>query len=200
MNPVIRLLELLRSLTRRVDRWLALPYIARMKKAGKGVFLGAGVRIEHPECVSLGDGVHLSDFCWISILTENRETGRPALPLQPELTIGEHTYIGRFATLACINRVAIGSNVMISDRVFIGDALHGHARPDLPIKDQYMVSPGPVMIGDGTWIGINVSILPNVTIGRNCVIGANSVVTSDIPDYCVAAGAPARVLRKSTDT
>ena len=54
---------------------------------------------------------------------------------------------------------------------------------------------GPVRIGDGTWIGTNVSIMPNVTIGRNCVIGANSVVTSDIPDFNVAAGAPARILR-----
>ena len=49
-----------------------------------------------------------------------------------------------------------------------------------------------VVIGDGTWIGIGVSILPNVRIGKNCIIGANAVVTHDVPDYHVAIGVPAK--------
>lgn len=188
-------LAVIGRLLRRCERALGEAFLARLKHAGRGIVVGRGVDIEHPECVSLGDGVCLSDYCWLSVLVENRETSRPTLELRPELTIGAGTYIGRFGTLACVNRVAIGRNVLISDRAFIGDALHGFARLDLPIKEQYMNSRGPVEIGDGTWIGIGVSILPNVKIGRNCVIGAGSVVTHDVPDFSVAAGVPARIIR-----
>ena len=94
-----------------------------------------------------------------------------------------------------MNRVEIGRNVLISDRVFIGDSEHGHTCSDIPISEQYLHSAGPVEIGDGAWIGIGVSILPNVRIGRNCVIGAGSVVTHDIPDFSVAVGVPARVIK-----
>jgi acetyltransferase-like isoleucine patch superfamily enzyme len=53
-----------------------------------------------------------------------------------------------------------------------------------------------VRIGDGSWLGHGTVVLPGVTIGRHVVIGANSVVTDDIPDRCVAAGSPARVIRR----
>jgi len=58
-----------------------------------------------------------------------------------------------------------------------------------------MNSTGPVSIGDGSWLGINVSVLPNVRIGKGCVIGAHSVVTENIPDYHIAVGIPARVIK-----
>ncbi|MDO8773255.1 MAG: acyltransferase [Burkholderiaceae bacterium] len=180
----------------RVENAASRAQLRRLRSAGSGIVLGRGVKIEHPECVSLGDRVHLNDHCWLSVLTENRETGNPTITLRPELRIGDGCYIGRFGTLACINRVTIGRDVMISDRVFIGDATHGFARTDLPIRDQYLTSKGSVEIGDGTWIGIGVSIMANVKIGRNCVIGAGSVVVSDIPDFCIAVGAPAKIVRR----
>ena len=58
-----------------------------------------------------------------------------------------------------------------------------------------MTDPRPVRVGLGTWLGIGVVVLPGVTIGQGCVVGANAVVTSDLPDYAIAAGVPARVLR-----
>lgn len=179
----------------RLERSASLSQLTRLKSAGRGIVLGRGVKIEHPEYVLLGDRVYLNDYCWLSVLTENRETGKPTLMLRPELRIGDGCYIGRFGTLACMNQITLGRNVMISDRVFIGDAAHGFFRSDLPIRDQYLSSKGPVLIGDGTWIGIGVSIMANVKIGRNCVIGAGSVVTNDIPDFCVAVGVPAKIVR-----
>lgn len=63
--------------------------------------------------------------------------------------------------------------------------------------DQGIVQEGQtVTIGDGSYIGINAVIVGNVRIGKHCVIGANSVVTKDVPDYCVAVGSPARVIKK----
>lgn len=55
---------------------------------------------------------------------------------------------------------------------------------------------GGVSIGDETWIGTGVVIAGTVTIGKHCVIGANSVVTKDIPDYCVAAGNPCKIIKR----
>lgn len=178
----------------RLDKLRAGAILSRLKRAGGGIHLGRGFLINHPECVVIGDDVFIHEHCWISILAINRETGAPDLPLMPELSIGERTYVGRFATFACMDNITIGRDALISDRVYIGDCLHGFRRGDLPIKDQYMHSPGPVVIGDGTWIGIGAAILPNVKIGRNCVVGANSVVTHDVTDGHVVAGSPARVL------
>lgn len=53
-----------------------------------------------------------------------------------------------------------------------------------------------VHIGDGSWLGTHVVIAGNITIGKHCVIGANSVVTKDIPDYSVAVGIPAKVVKR----
>jgi acetyltransferase-like isoleucine patch superfamily enzyme len=178
-----------------LERMLTSRLLKGLKDKGVEISFGRGVRIEHPECVRIGNGVRIGDYCWISIVVENREVGQPAVKLAPELTIEDGAYIGRFATLACIDRVRIGRDVMISDRAFIGDAFHGFSRTDLPIRDQYMTTRGPVEIGDGSWLGIGVSVLSNVKIGRHCVIGAGSVVTKDIPDYSIAAGVPARVMK-----
>lgn len=57
-----------------------------------------------------------------------------------------------------------------------------------------------VTIGDGSYIGINSVIVGNVKIGKHCVIGANSVVTKDVPSYCVAVGSPARVIKSLVKT
>ncbi|MBK6637149.1 MAG: acyltransferase [Rhodocyclaceae bacterium] len=191
------LLKLLARFVERFGQLLSRASLAGLQQRGRNILLGRGVRIENPGCISIGDNVFLNDGCWLSVLRENRERGMPTQMLSPHLSIGSGTYIGRFGTLACINCVTIGRDVLISDRVFIGDSAHGFVRADLPVKDQYLHSPGPVEIGDGTWIGIGVSILPNVRIGINCVIGAGAVVTMDIPDFSVAAGVPARILRRN---
>ena len=52
-----------------------------------------------------------------------------------------------------------------------------------------------VFIGEGSYIGINAVIVGNIKIGKHCVIGANSVVTKNVPDYCVAVGSPAKVIK-----
>ena len=193
MSFIAWLADFPRRLRRRLNTLIVVPQLAR---AGSGVSLGAGFRVNHPEFVHIGDGVEINDFCWISLLLVNSERGAIALTCRPKVSIGDRTYVGRFATLACMDSIEIGNDVLISDRVFIGDCNHGSTRTDLPIKDQYLTSPGKVVIGDGAWLGIGVSILPNVRIGRNAVIGANSVVCEDVADFHVAAGVPARILRR----
>ena len=192
---MINILDKLGRLLYRLECLISRAHLTKLQHSGEFIVVGRGVKIDHQECVSLGDRVHINDYCWLSIVYEKSESGQLMPHHRPKITIGSGTYIGRFSTLACINHLSIGCNVLISDRVFIGDSTHGFLTTEHPIKDQDLFSPGPVIIGDGSWIGIGVSILPNVKIGRNCVIGANSVVTKDIPDFCIAVGNPAKVIR-----
>lgn len=90
----------------------------------------------------------------------------------------------------------IGEKVLLSPNVYITDCDHEYRNIDIPVIDQGIVQRGQkVSIGEGSYIGINTVIVGNVKIGKHCVIGANSVVTKDVPDYCVAVGSPARVIK-----
>ena len=116
----------------------------------------------------------------------------------PELQIGDGTRIGHFCHIVATSKVIIGRNVLIADRVFISDNSHKYSDITMPIITQGVVHNGDVTIGDDTWIGENVCILSS-KIGKHCVIGANSVVTRDIPDYSIAVGVPAKVIKTILD-
>lgn len=95
------------------------------------------------------------------------------------------------------NSLDIGEKVLLSPNVYITDCDHEYRDINVPVIDQGIVQRGQmVSIGEGSYIGINAVIVGNVKIGKHCVIGANSVVTKDVPDYCVAVGSPARVIKK----
>jgi len=94
-----------------------------------------------------------------------------------------------------VRYVCIGDNVLTANNVYISDNLHEYEDITVPIMHQPTRFKRSVMVGDGAWIGENVSII-GASVGKNSVIGANSVVTRDIPDYCVAVGAPAVVIRQ----
>ena len=117
----------------------------------------------------------------------------------PSLSIGNGSSFGDDGHITCINRVTIGEGVRIGRRVFITDNSHGTSdreQLDTPANLRPMTSKGPVVIEDCAWIGEMTCIMPGVTIGRGAIIGANSVVTHDIPAYCVVAGVPAKVVKQ----
>ena len=97
--------------------------------------------------------------------------------------------------VAAVELVEIGEHCMFANGCFVTDGNHRFDDPDKPVTWQGFTSKGPTRIGDNVWCGANVVITSGVTIGERCVIGANSVVTTDLPPFSIAAGAPARVLR-----
>ena len=81
--------------------------------------------------------------------------------------------------------------------MYITDCDHEYRNIDVSVINQGIVQRGQkVSIGGGSYIGINAVIVGNVKIGNHCVIGANSVVTKDVPDYCVVVGSPAKILKR----
>ena len=114
------------------------------------------------------------------------------------LMIGDNTEIGNHSTISAYNKIQIGNGVLTGPHVFIADHNHNYENPHKPIYMQgvKIKQNAIVKIGDGTWIGTNAVIVGSVQIGKNCVIGANSVVTKNIPDYSIAVGCPATVIKK----
>jgi acetyltransferase-like isoleucine patch superfamily enzyme len=112
----------------------------------------------------------------------------------PVVRIGDRCLIGRGSGIVGHLSIEIGDDVWTGHHVYITDQNHGYADLDRPISVQTMPE-RPVRIGDGSWIGFGTVVLPGATIGRHVVIGANSVVRGDIPDYSIAAGNPAKVIR-----
>ncbi|MCB0966053.1 MAG: acyltransferase [Ilumatobacter sp.] len=113
----------------------------------------------------------------------------------PVVTIGDRCLIGRGSGIVGHLSIEIGNDVYTGHYVYITDQNHGYADRDLPISMQTMPE-RPVRIGDGSWIGHGSVVLPGADIGRNVVIGANSVVRGTIPDFSVAAGVPAKVVKQ----
>jgi acetyltransferase-like isoleucine patch superfamily enzyme len=112
----------------------------------------------------------------------------------PELIIGRGSVLGNYNHIAAVRKVVIGENVLTADRVYISDNTHIYEDINVPIMLQPIKFKSEVHIGDGSWIGENACII-GAKIGKNCVIGANAVVTADVPDYSVAVGIPARVIK-----
>lgn len=118
---------------------------------------------------------------------------------EPNLTIGDRvTASGGLQVLAFIS-VVIEDDVMFANNVFVADGTHAFTHTAVPYKYQGVGAPRPVHIGCGAWIGQNVVIMPGVRVGPMAIVGANSVVTRDVPERTIVAGAPARVVRRWDD-
>lgn len=109
------------------------------------------------------------------------------------ITIGEHTFLNYNCTILDGAYVRIGHHVLIGPNCQLYTPQHpmNYLERRLPQETSY-----PISIGDDTWLGGGVIVCPGVTIGKRCIIGAGSVVTTDIPDDCMAAGVPAKVKKR----
>jgi acetyltransferase-like isoleucine patch superfamily enzyme len=116
-------------------------------------------------------------------------------PAPGRIEIGSGSFLNIGVMVAAADLVEIGEHCMFANGCFLTDAEHRFDDPERPVPWQGYTSDGPTRIGDNVWCGANVVITSGVTVGARSVIGANSVVTSDIPPFSIAAGAPARVLR-----
>jgi acetyltransferase-like isoleucine patch superfamily enzyme len=160
-------------------------YLALRRRGSRVPFFFRGnpSQFLHGE-IEIGSGVFVDRDAWFSVSPGAR------------LAIGDNAHINRGFVVSCAGHVSIGRNVVMADRVFVGDTNHGYEDVSTPILSQPMSPPRRVVIEDDCWLGINVCVLSGVTIGRHSVIGANSVVTRDVPPFAVACGNPATVVKQ----
>lgn len=140
--------------------------------------------------VYIGRGVLIRNGVRLEVL-------KPDSEVKPRLAIGDFTNIEQDVHIVCRSNIEIGTNVSLGARCVIVDVNHPYEdiHDSTKIGNRISAQDTPVRIGDGSFIGIGAVILPGVTIGRHCMIGANSVVSRDVPDFSVAVGVPARVIK-----
>lgn len=160
-------------------------YKRKFKTIGKGSVVYKPLQFNSVHSISLGSNVYIAEGSWLIGNDEKDIT----------LTIADGTTIGHFVHIVARESVEIQEKVLIADKVFITDSSHGYEDISKPVLEQDNILLRTVTIGEGSWLGDNVSVC-GANIGKHCVIGANSVVVKDIPDYCVAVGNPARVIKK----
>ena len=155
---------------------------------GEGSSIIHPLRISHGKNIYIGKEVEVHNLCW---LAANPLTGNDKC----QLIIDDGCVIGDFCHIYATKSIIIHKNVLFANGVYVSDNSHGFLNINIPIIRQQIVQKNSVEIGEGSWIGEHVCII-GASVGKNCFIGANSVVTHDIPDYCVAVGAPARVIKR----
>ena len=113
----------------------------------------------------------------------------------PVVRIGSRCVIGRGSHIVGHWSIDIGDDIQTGPYVYITDQNHSYEDPTEPIGRQWPRD-AAVRIGAGSWLGANAVILPGAQIGAHVVVAAGAVVRGTIPDYCVAAGVPAKVVRR----
>ena len=159
-------------------------------KYKSGLYIGFGSQIGGGGNVKIGERADIMPYSMIVSLNNGK------------IEIGSGSTVSMYTRIGCVGYVKIGENVEMGPNCFIADFNHEYRMVEKPVKWQgkhFSVKQDGtpnVYIGDGSWLGTHVVIAGNITIGKHCVIGANSVVTKDIPDYCVAVGIPAKVIKR----
>ena len=172
---------------------------------GRNVAIGTNVVLRHPGKIFMGDGVVIDDNCCLDA-KGTTNTG---------ITLRRGVFIGRNTMLSCKNgditldeganiginvgitssaKVRIGARALIAAYTYFVGGDHLHDRVDIPILEQGRTARG-IEIGDGVWLGAHVVVTDGVRIGRDAIVGAGAIVREDVPEFHIAAGVPARVIK-----
>jgi len=169
------------------------------KLGTKGFRIGRSPRLLGLGHCRIGLNFSAGNDLWLHAVTSHAGE-----QLHPSLTIGDDCNLSDHVHIGCANEVTIGSGLLCGSRVLIIDHAHGTYGAGPGIDSAPGVRPnlrplsvtGSVSIGKNVWIGDGAAILPGARIGDGAVIGANSVVRGEVPAATMAAGVPARILRR----
>lgn len=158
-------------------------------KKAKHVRIEQNCKIRNPGKISWGNNVTVAKHA--ELLPLSGDDSYPS-----KIKIGNNVYIGNHDRFSSAFEIEIEDNVLFAAYVHITDHSHEYRDIHLPVSAQGIFSNGKVRIGTGSWLGLRSEILPGVSVGAHCVVAAGAVVTKDVPDYCVVAGVPAKIVKK----
>lgn len=169
-------------------RLFRIVYGAKFRSFGKKIYIIFPRKIEGIQSIEVDDDTYI-----------DHGTKLAAVPyvsgFNAHLKIGKRCRIGARNHIYSVRNIIIEDDVLTGPGVYISDNSHDFQDHLLPIMNQSIKLLSPVKIGSGAWLGSNVCVI-GASVGRNSVIGANSVVLNDVPDYSVAVGSPARVIKR----
>lgn len=157
---------------------------------GKGSVLIHPLLIYNRKHIFIGKNVRFREGLRIEPITQH-----DAQHFNPNIIIKDNVHAEQYCQIICTNSVHIEKNVVLSSFVFISDTEHTFDNINQTVLRQTLKS-SKVLIGEGAFLGIGVKIIHGAKIGKHAVIGAHSLVLHDIPDYCMAAGVPAKIIKK----
>jgi len=182
-------------------------YKLLLKRVGKGVIWGRNVTLRHPHKIEIEDNAAINDLAVLDAYGgENSgiRIGEAALISRNTIlnSKGGFIEIGKRASLGMMSiifsrdcKIRVGNDVLISAYCYLmGGGNHFMERTDIPISLQGAECRG-IEIGDNVWLGSGVRVRDGCSIGRDSVIGTNSFVSSDIPEFAIAAGSPAQIVK-----
>lgn len=156
---------------------------------GNNSIIQEDYKISNVAYTQIGTGTFIKDNSWLNICSYDNN-------IMPKIIIEDGCQIGSRFTFSIANKGVIKKNVIIAPNVYISDCSHNYESIGIPIMYQGITSTtNEIVIGENSWIGVNASIIGDVHIGRGCVVAANSFVTKNIPDYSIAAGSPATIIK-----
>jgi acetyltransferase-like isoleucine patch superfamily enzyme len=172
---------------------------------GRNVVFGINVTLRHPHKIAIGDNVVIDDGCCLDAKgTDNRG-----------IIIGSGVFVGRNTILSCKNgdivvddnanlgfnceifsasRVRVGKSVLMAAYTYLVGGDHLYDRVDIPVLEQGRTARG-IEVEDNVWLGTHVVVTDGSRVGRDAIIGAGAVVVGEIPEFSIAAGIPAKVMR-----
>jgi acetyltransferase-like isoleucine patch superfamily enzyme len=162
--------------------WLKLRYGRRLQTEGL-CFICPRVQLE----IGRGATLRIGRWAWIG-------HGSKLRVHEGEVSIGAKTVMGQECTISAFQHVSVGRECILADRVMLIDFDHGVVEVDRPIRLQGIYK-RDVHVGHNVWMGYGACVLRGVTIGDNSIVGTSSVVTREVPQNAVVAGAPARLIR-----
>jgi acetyltransferase-like isoleucine patch superfamily enzyme len=168
--------------------WHYVYWGRRFHSFGWRSYLGRCDMLTNPQAISIGRNVLIRKGARLEAVGSDAGEG-------PKLIIGDGTAIQFYFHCGAAGRVTIGRNVLMGGRVYITDHDHSYDEPDLSARESPRLNVAPVEIGDGAFLGEGCVILKGVRVGKRAVVAANAVVTRDVPDFSVAAGVPAKVIK-----
>ena len=198
-----KLAVVLGKMLHEAENAVAQATLPRFATPAEGLVIQSPRQIGNPHLIHLGSDVKLGPNSVLRALQklpgswlEHPEGEHVTQTFTPELRIGDRVTATGLLQVIAHERIIIEDDVMFATNVFVCDGLHGFERGDVPYKYQGIFRIAPIHIGQGSWLGQNVVVLPGVTIGECAIVGANSVVSKDVPAHSVAVGAPAKVTRR----
>lgn len=178
----------------------------RIKAHLLGIDTGPNIRVHGKVGLLRWPGGSISIGANVSLVSGWRRATAAALAFPVRLrvfgpgasiTIGEGSELSGTSITARSCAIIIGRKVLIGPNSIITDSdFHAHWPPEARAASPGYEKDAPVKIGDYAWIGMNCVILKGCSIGSGAIVGAGSVITSDVPENCVACGNPARIVRK----